>query len=326
MFLDAICNTFGGILFIAILVAVQIRYTDSSESEQDTDAPEVIAAMQIELNRIILDTESASQVLQSLQQAAVDRSDDDIKQQIEEWKKASEKLADLLAGKNDVTKQYFQNAQELAQKEQEAKNAEAKLQALGQELEKQNEVNQKLAAQIDTISRDIATLETDKRDLQSKIAQKEQQLAAKFGTENTREEQLHLPMLEDRTDGRSPIHIILRYNRLYTWHTFDASGTPSNNTADIDFSRVSPNTLGTPKRNAGIEIQDTESCKNAIRQLLGKFSPSRVYISVLVYDDSFEVFYIVRDCVIEKTFKYNLTPTTPEQVWVLGGGAAPQVQ
>ena len=51
LFLDAICNTFGGIVFISMLVVVMINSTSISSDEDPTDAPPVDAARIEELQR-----------------------------------------------------------------------------------------------------------------------------------------------------------------------------------------------------------------------------------------------------------------------------------
>jgi hypothetical protein len=107
---------------------------------------------------------------------------------------------------------------------------------------------------------------------------------------------------------------MMRYNRLYeisNRNDFDSSG----------------NEVGMPKPNRGFEVEKTEQSKQNIQSILQPHRSKDVYITVIVYGDSADQFYLVRDCITAAGFEYALIPSPDNAVWQFGGtGGAQPVQ
>ncbi|MDR0390692.1 MAG: hypothetical protein LBH59_02205 [Planctomycetaceae bacterium] len=309
LFLDTICNTFGGILLIAILVAVQIRQTESNFEEHDAATPEEIMALQKKLDQLNADIKIAAAL-----QATKQHSQPTTQLENEENEYSSYNHAQLTNAKINST----------------LKKAE-----LTSLFTKQKNENLQLENQIKIIVTNIQTADKEVNDLAQQIKnQQSENLAQKQSNENTqneiialnkqitqyknnpdtqtilntRNETIYLPRLHESKTNQS-VYLILRFKRVY-----DAS-------VRADFDSPSNEQLGMPKMNRGLPIDTSDKFKNEVKKLLQKYNPKNVYASVIVYGDSADLFYVVRNILVESGFEYDLKPSGENSTWKFTTGS-----
>ncbi|MDR3183746.1 MAG: hypothetical protein LBT89_12660 [Planctomycetaceae bacterium] len=107
--------------------------------------------------------------------------------------------------------------------------------------------------------------------------------------------------------------MVFRFNRLYI----------AVNRKDFIYSG---NELGTPRQHCGIPIRDNEASKKLISDVLLQLSPNSSYVAIIVYTDSFDRFYVIRDLIVKSGFQYELKPSLPETIWSFGSSERGQVQ
>ncbi|MDR0520389.1 MAG: hypothetical protein LBH00_00900 [Planctomycetaceae bacterium] len=307
LFLDTICNVFGGILFIAILLAILIRQTEGVIKKPEDNTPEKIAELQQQLDQISADI-AASEVLIETLHASIPKPKDTAEQQ------AAELFFKLLSAKGtaavkqaELVSQQLAAAKELLELQKQAAQMAQQIQQLEQE-------KQKLDRELTQHQQDKHAIKTSSEKLQSEIDELEQQIAQKEKniknneTKTERNEVLYLPKLQD-AGAKRPIYFVLRFNRFYVVSRRE----------DFDYKG---NELGVPKTTRGIPADDAEALKKQILPLLGQgqYAHSVNFPSVFVYGDSAEQFHIIRDIFISAGFKYELIPTADDDLWQFGGG------
>ncbi|MDR0328828.1 MAG: hypothetical protein LBI05_11080 [Planctomycetaceae bacterium] len=311
LFLDTICNVFGGILFIAILIAIQIQQTDGIVKPIESSSPEKIAEMRQKLDQISADI-AASKVLFDTLQSTMPRSKDPAEQECADmfYKLSSAKGASAIK-KAKLIQQQLAAEKDMLDWEETIKNVETTLlqkiserQKLEMEVEQQEQDQQVVKASVET-------LQNEMNELNRQLAQKERNLNDTAARQ--RNEIIYLPKLRDAGD-KKPEYFVLRFNRLYHVQNRD------------DFDYIG-NMLGIPKRNRGILVENSDAVKMQILTLLQGNNSSTHFISVFVYGDSAEQWYIIRDMIIASQFEYELTPTADDTPWSFGGsGGSSSVQ
>lgn len=293
LLLDTICNTFGGVLFIAILVVILLQLSGEPQSApaQAPVSPDLYRQLQ---NR----HSAAASELAELRKTAASR--DTI---ISEF--APEEIRNLVQERREAT----------AQRDE--------LQAKLDDLTAGN-----LAA-----AEDIARTRTSNRELQKSLAEaREHRKTLERQIEelrNSRVRHMALPVARSNF-GKGEVAVVVRYGRVYVWHRYGRFGLRLGlNTDDfvvIDEDEVSGAIITQPKPTAGIPLDDTEVTQRNVRARLGSFSPDDTIIAVVVRPDSFGQFQYLRDTLIEMGFEYRLMPAAEGEAIVDRGGSGGKVQ
>lgn len=291
LLLDTICNTFGGVLFIAILVVMLLQQTGKGVSppppvtvspEKLHDLSQQITELTAELTRLKANRESQVSIVDSF---------------------STEEVRELI-----------QRRRELAVKETE-------LQVKANELLAQNA---KLAAHVEA---DRAENSKVKQDLDDALREKQQTQTVLENDRKSRTAEARLPIMRP-PGARQEIGLVLRYGRLYVWHRYDQFHNRQGLNTD-DFVIVGEEEGGmltAPKPTGGIPLDDSVSSKEAIRRLLRQFDPRTCYLVPIVRPDSFAEFARFRDVALELGFNYRLMPVETNSPVVDRGGSATGVQ
>lgn len=273
MLLDTICNTFGGILFVAILVVLMIQSSASVvELDEPINAtPDEIESLRLELKR--QESELKSLELASLSQARL----------VEGF--APEEIEELLITRNDLHQRKIDLQ---SQKHQEIdQNAE-----LSQENEARRESLETSAILHEELLTEVESL---KNQLDEAIDQ--------------RSESHSLPVVRN-DPTKNEVGVILKYGRMYIWHKYDEYGRKAGlNTDDfVVLENKSGGLLTAPLPTGGISIDYSIENQEKIRQKLSIFNPSRSVIAAVVRTDSFKEFRILRNILRSTGFGYRLMP------------------
>jgi gluconate kinase len=313
LFLDTVCNTFGGVLFIALLVAIQVRHSVEQISPEAC-SPKRIAELLHRTDELALEIESAVLVLETIRKTMPEPDDEYEKHLVATYSELLEKKNDIVVQKAELSRDFMALAKENAELSQRLKDTEEQLielKAVESQLSQtvQNLLNEqpKHEQKIDELRNLVSTLETE-------TAQKTVQLQDKNAPDrNSHTEELILPRMRDAGRLR-PFYLVLRYNRLYVVANrsdFDAGGDD----------------LGTPKKDRGSPVMDSDLTKHNIRNALQSVSPATNFIGIFVYGDSVDSFYIVRNAVINAGFRYELIPSMDDSRWFIQeNNGATQIQ
>jgi hypothetical protein len=289
LLLDTICNTFGGILFIAILIVILLRMT--SNTEADTDMTQVSEAEQLQLEQQRAELQGT---LDTLRNAAsvLDESDE----------VADSAAAELL----DEFKDKQKERQQLLQQ---------RLQTLDSIAEHQTSINQS--------AREDEQLEKRERGLKERKEDLEVSLKTEVAMRSQKVE-----YSEARASGKQEIQTDMRYGRFYVWHRYGPSGRRLGLNTDeyVVLRETSAAIFTTQMPYSGTKVEDTPNSVDQLTQRLGRFNPSRDYICVVVWPDSFEQFRVLKKLLVQLGFEYRLIPAKDGQQFRDRGGASEGVQ
>jgi chemotaxis protein histidine kinase CheA len=279
MLLDTMCNTFGGIILLAVLVTL---LTSTERHGSATTASDTQEMLQRRLAMAQANLQQALQLQTSLQTKAND----------ERWKTQVSLLATRQQIQDEIEairELAAQNAKELdvtasADPAERMKNLSAQFAAAqAKKLEAQNSL--------------AASKENAKR-LNTRHASLEKQ-AADIVSESQR--QLRLP--KEHETGKRVVYVIARFGRIYTCRNSDLS----RNETDIEWSSTLTSETAEPKKGRGI---DPVTNAAVLRSYFKSQSGSSVYMAFCVFEDSFPAFIRARHLAIESGLAYGWEPFT----------------
>jgi hypothetical protein len=293
MLLDTMCNTFGGIILIALLIALLTNESRVTESEarrltensamldrrieQARRELEQARAMQAELDRRVTDPAQAN-LLQLIDQRERLRR---VQSAMEEALKAGDQ--ELRAGDASAQARMLEKFRQLEAETRQAEQEMLDLRSRGENLQGQ-----------------IAEL---RRGLQT-----ESNRLAQVRARQT--QRLRLPREHDAS-GRAHFYAILRHGKLYPLYVFQ-NGEPVKNTQSLRWQPDGGDTLRIePIPEAGIRpLAELAAVETFFRQL-----PSdRVYVVFEVYADSFAEFVAAKEAAIRHGLEYTWEPRKRDAV------------
>lgn len=291
LLLDTICNTFGGIVFIAILVVILLQFSQPQSEQQPVERADPIVLEQRRNEMAVLKAKTirAREAATSQRQTLEKFAPDAVREQLRDHRQlvgAADKLTDE---RDEFLSKNSRAAQEI--------------ESLTNEIQKTREQLQAARQQANDLESQIETKRTER-------------------TENSR-----LPVV--RAPGlRRSIGLILRYGRMYVWHRYDQFGNRRGlNTDEFAIVEVRDDKVITrPIPTAGVVLDGSEASEQLIKKRLRPFEPSNIYITAVVRPDSFREFRYLRDILIELGFNYRLMPSQADSPVADRGGTADQVQ
>lgn len=288
LFLDAICNAFGGIMFIAILVSILV----SMRSNEPQDASESSSISEAEASRLQERLESLQLQVRTVAQSNSDR----------------EKLL-------------------LTEGDTEVEGLRAKHQALVERLESlrnKQAANLNSARVNDQSIREAQTelqeLATELRE--ARIAAAERSKDFEEALDET-ETMTQLPKVAETRKGN--VMLAIRHGKLYL--LTDETGKSSLGVNEDHFTAVGiPGLVRvTPKVDKGWPLGQP-SGKAELDRLLRRYSTSSTFLSVAVWPDSFKEFGDFKEKLVEEGFEYDLLPLDDEAAITVGRRSSATVQ
>ena len=273
LLLDTICNTFGGIIFIACLVALLARDANSVPDR---------AMEQADLDMIKRRIDVATSDLEKLEGLITRQTE----------KRAS--TSTLVTRRDELTE---------AIKEMRAKSASAREQSSGTppsgELQKLRAANRLLRNEVERLlnavtssEKEIARLETRQKDLEAKA------FAAKAKTK----EQLRFP--KERKQDKSVLFVILKHGKIYS--CWEDSGERNNTT--ISWEPVGDDDADDAVRATPIPSQGGRLPAEAgdVSAQLRAIASSEKYIAIALFPDSYDTWRDYRGIVQDVGLEYGL--------------------
>ncbi|MBI2826549.1 MAG: hypothetical protein HYX69_17900 [Planctomycetia bacterium] len=290
LLLDTICNTFGGILFLSILIVVLLQMTGGARSK--TAEPTLSAAELADLRR------QHAEALRHLEtvQAAIDKQRD---------------LLDQFATAENVD--LLRELQALEQTRESLRSHRAA--TISQIAEAQ--------ASVDAVESDLAELDQHQKELEQQVAVAERLLQAEVASRTTA---ARLP--RQHATGKQEVGVLVRYGRLYLWHKYDSHGLRLGlNFDDMVVVKEHGTRLETaPKPFAGVVLEKGVDAERRIREKLSGFDPRTMYVAVVIWEDSFAQFQILKNVLVERGLEYRLMPTEEGTEISDHGGTGSRVQ
>lgn len=280
LFLDTICNAFGGIIFISLLVCVMLQLSGEVIGAKPGD-PVYEARLKAQLEDIQGEIEKLTAVRQTqIKQLPLVKSDTD-PELIEKYTKLSEQQVKLDEIKNRLIK------------------------ALGV-----------IRIEVETSGKYLAKL-VEKKD---KLEKEHAILATTIKKQKDAESHVKLRVPQSRTSRKRQIGVLLSGGRMSFVSKFNDRGARvAYNNADVKITEA-PGAGGkvkaiSPRAGRGTTIENTEAFAGRLANVLAKFNakpgPGRDeaachYFMTAVWPDSHKQFEILRDMLTERGFGYGL--------------------
>jgi replicative DNA helicase len=269
LLLDTICNTFGGVLFISILVIVLLNMT-STQASLEPPTKEAQAALNQTTRRL------------ELNRGEIER----LHRALEEYKKI-EKLIDEPALR-----------EMLAQHEALSKKKETLQTLRDMNLEKLGKTQE----EINKIAQDLSDLQKALRLAQEKHAQLKRALEVETAA---RMQTVELP--QPRATTKIQVPIFLRDGRMTCLFKKDPQGGLTLNLDDCAQSQgPGGENFVEPKPSAGFVINTQGGTQDTLRRQLTAFDHEKHFLAIFVWPDSFPQFTELRNRIVADKFEYSL--------------------
>ncbi|HSI82669.1 MAG: hypothetical protein ACAI35_19630 [Candidatus Methylacidiphilales bacterium] len=310
MLLDAMCNMFGGIVLISVLMAVLTHSQTSSQQAQ-----------------------KAAQEARELIQRRIDRAERDIA--------AAEQLRDQMAQKESnpgtlAAGELMRQREDLTARVENAREALAKadrtrVATRASQYSDPGERQRFLLGEMSTLKKTRISLQNRIASLYEEIPRLERRLVdlgerfTKARAEATRK--LRLP--RERTSSKTPFYVIVRYGEVFPRYKF-VDGNLVLNETSINWRTKSNSITGYPVRGSGIAVLNSKDEKDEqglaqMQDWLKPVSKDSVYIIFIVYPDSFGSFNAAKERVTNMGLEFSWIPReyTVEVSFGEGGKAPP---
>jgi len=303
LLLDTITNTFGGILFIAILLALLLKSSTQTALDAASQAEVISAVEQAQLESRVADLQQEAETLRRRLATAANPGDS----------QADESLLGKLSAAAAAAERAI------------AQRTEAVQNTLDYQRQTANAAEQ------------IENLEQDRKSVENRLAEAERQLAAareeaarlvEAGLEIDRppgiteiQQTVTLPKL--RPSMKSEVGLYVRFDRIFMMHAWRNGVRLGPNTEQFVIVAL-PAGEGTrqiarPKPAAGMPINPATIAAD-LQRLLQAFPPERFVISMVVFEDSFDVFQLIKAAIVQNGYEYRPIPLRPGESVVDAGG------
>jgi hypothetical protein len=303
LLLDTITNTFGGILFIAIFLSLLLKSSSRTAREVRSREDPMSAVEQAELESRVADLQQDAESLRRRIAAAPQPGD---------CRAEDSSLGKLSAASAAIEAAVAERAEAVR------KTIESQRQAA-------------------TAAEQVEMLEQDRKSIEERLAEAERRLAAaskeaarlaevalqidRLPQANEIEQIVSLPSL--RPSAKNEVGLYVRFDRIFMMHTWSNGERIGPNTeqfvivplADGDGAQQAAR----PKPAAGMPVTATTIATD-LGQLLQAFPPDRFVVSMVVFEDSFDVFQLIKAAIVRNGYEYRPIPLRPGESVVDSGG------
>lgn len=283
LLLDTICNTFGGILLISLLVALLLNATSRKLSDE-TASPESRAALlqtEIERDRLARQLKELRAAVESREKVVGELLPEELIAEADKFHEAELHHAELVSRKSDD---------------------------IGGASRAQKQLNEIIQGKAELHSK----LEQKRREAASASKLLDQQVAA-------RSQDVSIPRIRMATT--SPRAYFMTQKRIFgPWPSRQFAA--GNSDEFIEESRGTERVL-LPKPGAGISIPTNEVTLQQIKERFGNVDPQDEHVRIFVWPDSYAEFEPVRRAVNELGLMLELEPMPRNAEVTIGARTAP---
>ena len=307
LLLDTICNTFGGVLFLAILVSLLLKSTRDRAMESSAAAPRTKPA--ISKAEVIRRTTEASELA-------------------EEISRLDSALGHIQGFVKQFAKPGFDESLKKLHDEQHRRNeAEARLTALLAAIAADQTATTTASAEAESARHRQATSKASAEQAAERLQSARQTNAAlakaaailqlKVNEKNVVQSAGKAP--RERDTDKLEVGLLLRYGRVYRIHTHTDGGRTAN-TADFVVTEGLTENSAKARPGGGIDISAADA--NAkLKALLKNYPSDDWYVCMAVFPDSYDTFQILKSLLVENGYEYRLI-ATEKGIYDQGGGGA----
>lgn len=271
LLLDTICNTFGGILFIAMLVAIL-----TNQVSRDVAPKSPSAESSRELRKLRGELTKSDSRLTKLRQAVRQKEDLERRFASSESLGLLESIRSLDETSDDLLKDRSQQLADVAE-------SQADLEETARELER---IAQQMAEAQERLRLEKQQLETE-ASLRSRTSQVPRQ----------------------RETQKAQIPFFLKAGRFCGYVSRDENGQLVRNEEETKISEPEPGSqFLEPIEGAGLAVADDGSNAAQIAERLSTFDKNQHFLSIYVFQDSFAHFETLKNEIIRGGFEYHLVP------------------
>ncbi len=300
LLLDTVCNVFGGIILIALLVALLARETES-KIKLDVNPDARMELLERRVNRIIAENERVRVKNAEMKEELAALTDPAIGELLDTVKAAKQELAQM------------RNSLVAKQRELEISNLDAE-----DLLEKLEQAKAEADAGLTMEKKKALELEGRLRQLK----QQEQELIAQ--RKAAREKQtVRLRLPRERITGQEPAWVLVRYGKLYPTY-LRQGGREVRNQISIRWTEQLDSRKAEPIANQGIAVPRNDGeWKSYLRFLDAR----REYVAFVVWPDSYKAFNVAKVSAVSRGMSYGWEiQESSEDIYFSAVGTAPNPQ
>jgi hypothetical protein len=285
LFLDTICNAFGGIMFISILVSILIQMrgnepdsTDRSEGLSEAEALQ----KQTQVSELQLKVEVMSQAIADRERSLFNEENAQVRE---------------LRSKRDAIRQQLNDLQKLQQS------------LLGESAKRDQEIRK-----TEENLKDI-----EKRLQEARVAVSERSKELDDALDAT-ETSTTLPKVISTLKGN--MLFAMRYGKLYLLNDEQAGNQNGINSKHATATTTPTGIRVTLRQDAGWTLA-TADAKAELQKLMNNHPPAATFFSIAVWPDSFEEFLKWKEILIQAGYDYDLNPIDNlDSLTVVSGSSA----
>lgn len=274
MLLDTMCNTFGGIILLAVMVTLLARRERQEGTANNTESAKV------QRHQLSIAKDSLSRSIQLRDQLKQKALSGDWKIQVALLRSRQEIQSEIqrMGDQNQKSLHVLENAAALTPTDRLKTLEEAIVTAELQTLEAKNR---------------LAAAQTNRAHIGTRISEITQSQALLV---KDSERKLRLPM--ERDSKQSAIYVIAKYGRIFPCRNYDLSL----NEEDIVWDKNSKRNVATPRRDRGF------TDPNKLHDYFQRIPSRNFYVAFLVYEDSFSIFNKAKDLAVRAGVTYGWEP------------------
>jgi hypothetical protein len=290
LLLDTICNAFGGILFLTILLTMFLRL-----SHPKSDNKKVSEAARREMTELGDQLEIALSELESLERSLAVQT------------QTRSRLVDA-----DLEEQY----RDLEQLRERQQRIERSILETSRAAAREQQQVDAIGAKSEALDRDLNRTKTAVNAAAKKLDAEQQRRTKSVVPPHT------------RTSHKRELGLVVRYGRVYEERRWDRSRTSMEPNLD-DFVVLGESggfVKMTPKPYKGLPIDETATFSNGLDILLTPYDANQWHLCASVWEDSFENFLVLKKVLLARGYEIRLLALADGESTYEGNVPNPQVQ
>lgn len=310
LLLDTICNTFGGVLFLAMLVSLLLTQTRKrAEFEVETADP-VPAVSAADLVRLDIHADEMEQEVAQLEAVIADVREMGGQMTDPGYREKLDALQEAMRTTRELAARRVRLLRDIADAQAAAARAAGRAAVMDRE---RTEAERRLGTaeeRLEAATRERARL------MQSAIRLRDE--SAQTATVSTTGK-----APRERETDKSEFGLMLKYGRMYLMHKY-SNGDREVNTDEFVVTSGLLNNTAEPKPDAGFDLKDRTLSAAQLERYLAPHPARDWYPCLVVHPDSFEEFLSLKTALVSLGYEYRLMPTNKGVLD--GGGEGGRVQ
>ena len=303
LLLDTITNTFGGILFIAILLSLLLNSSSQTAREAASRVEPMSAVEQAQLESRVADLQQDVENLRRRVAAAPQPGDSQAEDsELGKLSAAAAAVEAAVAKSTEAIRNTLESQREAATATEQFEMLEQDRKSVKEQLA---EAEHRLAAaQEEAAKLAEAALQIDRPQGPTEIQQT-----------------VSLPSL--RPSLKTEVSLYVRFDKIFMMHLWKNGERLGPNTDQFVIaptpSEDGVRQVARPKPATGKDV-NAATITEDLRRMLQSFPPNRFVVSVIVFEDSFDVFQLIKAAIVRNGYEYRPIPLSPGQSVVDSGG------